>query len=124
MSIAHGQHLVFLGVDDIRAARVFYGDILGLRFVADEMGTLVFDMTGTVLRVSQVDYFKPQTFTVLGWQVNDIEAATNGLIEANVQPIRYQGMPQDARGIATLGGIKIVWFADPSGNILSFTQAS
>lgn len=117
-----GTHLTFLGVDEIQAARTFYEETLGLRFVGDEMGTLVFDLAGTPLRISQIDDFRPQTFTVLGWNTDDIESATEALIAAGVQPIRYPGMPQDARGIAALGPIKIVWFTDPAGNVLSFTQ--
>ncbi len=122
MGIVSGTHLTFLGVDDIHAARTFYEEILGLRFIGDEMGTLVFDLAGTPLRISQIDDFRPQMFTVLGWNTGDIEAVTEALIAAHVEPIRYPGMPQDARGIATLGPIKIVWFTDPAGNVLSFTQ--
>lgn len=123
MGIVSGRHLVFLGVDDNQKAQEFYEKTIGLRFVGDEMGTLVFDMSGTPLRISQIDDFRPQTFTVLGWMTDDIEAATEALIAANVQPIRYPGMPQDEQGIATLGTIRIVWFKDPAGNVLSFTQA-
>lgn len=122
MSIVRGKHLMFLGVDDNQKVHAFYEKTLGLRFVGDEMGTLVFDMAGTPLRISQIDDFKPQTFTVLGWNTDDIEAVTDALIDAGVDLIRYPGMPQDARGIATLGTTRIIWFNDPAGNVLSFTQ--
>ena len=122
MGVVSGKHLMFLGVDDIQKAKEFYEKTLGLRFVGDEMGTLVFDMSGTPLRISQIDDFRPQTFTILGWTTEDIDAATEGLISASVEPIRYPGMSQDKRGIATLGAIKILWFKDPAGNVLSFTQ--
>jgi catechol 2,3-dioxygenase-like lactoylglutathione lyase family enzyme len=123
MGIVSGKHLMFLGVDDIQKAQEFYEKTLGLRFVGNEMGTLIFDMSGTPLRISQLADFRPQTFTVLGWITEDINAATEALIAASVQPTRYPGIPQDEHGIATLGTIKIVWFNDPAGNVLSFTQA-
>ena len=122
MGVVNGKHLVFLGVDDLQKAKEFYEKTLGLRFVGDDMGALVFDMSGTSVRISQIDDFSPQTFTVLGWTTEDIDKATEDLISADVEPIRYPGMPQDERGIATLGTIRIVWFKDPAGNVLSFTQ--
>lgn len=122
MNIVNGKHLVFLGVDDLQKAREFYEKTLGLRFVGDEIGALVFDMSGTPVRISQIDDFSPQPFTVLGWTTEDIATATEALIAADVEPIRYPGMPQDEHGIATLGTIRIVWFKDPAGNLLSFTQ--
>jgi catechol 2,3-dioxygenase-like lactoylglutathione lyase family enzyme len=122
MAITSTGHLVFIGVDDLAAARNFYEITLGLSFVADEMGTLLFDMNGTPLRVSAVKDFKPQSFSVLGWSVADIEAETDQLIAAGIEPIRYPGMPQGDRGIATLGPARILWFNDPAGNVLSLTQ--
>ena len=122
MGIVSRKHLMFLGVDDNQTAQAFYEKTLGLRFVGDEMGTLVFDMAGTPLRISQIDDFKPQTFTVLGWNTDDIGAVTDALIDAGVDLIRYPGLPQDERGIATLGTTRIIWFNDPAGNVLSFTQ--
>jgi hypothetical protein len=35
---------------------------------------------------------------------------------------RYEGMEQDARGLARGGGPLIAWFSDPAGNILSVLQ--
>ncbi|NDJ36395.1 MAG: VOC family protein [Chloroflexi bacterium] len=121
MSIKLGSHLAFLGVDDIAAARTFYEETLGLPFVTDEMGTLVFDLNGTQLRISQVEGFRPQTFTVLGWLVEDITAETAKLAAAGIEPVRYPGLPHDEHGIAALGSVRILWFADPAGNVLSLT---
>ena len=35
---------------------------------------------------------------------------------------RYDGMPQDERGVMREGGPFIAWFTDPAGNILSILQ--
>ena len=122
MSIQLQRHLTFLAVDDRDGALTFYRDILGLTFVGDEMGTLVFDLDGTPLRISTLADFPPQTFTVLGWDVTDIEAAVATLADAGVDPIRYPNMPQDDAGIATLGPVRIFWFKDPASNVLSLTE--
>ena len=46
------------------------------------------------------------------------------LLAAGVQPLRYEGMAQDERGVWTApGGARIVWFHDPDGNTLSLTAA-
>lgn len=123
MAISATGHLVFLGVDDLSVARHFYENTLGLQFVADEMGTLLFEMNGTPLRISAVEGFEPQSFSVLGWSVEDIETETDQLVTAGIIPIRYPGMPQDDKGIASLGPARILWFNDPAGNVLSLSQA-
>ena len=67
--------------------------------------------------------FKPQPFTILGWQVPDIAKAVSELKQKGVHFESY-GLPtQDADGIWTApGGAKVVSFKDPDGNILSLTQ--
>ena len=68
------------------------------------------------------------TFTVLNFQVDDIDAAVDGLAARGVKFERYEGMNQDAKGIArsdgTAGsGPNIAWFTDPAGNILSVIES-
>ncbi|MEL6309704.1 MAG: VOC family protein, partial [Chloroflexota bacterium] len=113
---------VFLGVDDNDKAKTFYENILQLKFIGDENGTLLFALDDTVLRISMIPDFAPQAFTVLGWNVTDIESAVNQLQGNNVEIIQYPHMPQDENGIATLGNVRIVWFKDPAGNVLSLTE--
>lgn len=115
-------HLIFLGVDDLNAARTFYEEVLGFAFMADENGTLVFDV-GVPLRIARVEGFTPQTFTVLGWVVDDIEAETKKLTAAGVTMVRYPNMPHDEQGIVKFGDVRLLWFKDPAGNLLSLTQA-
>ena len=51
-------------------ARNFYGEILGLRLMADTPSALEFDAGGTTLRVSKVEKLTPAPYTVLGWKVS------------------------------------------------------
>jgi hypothetical protein len=70
-----------------------------------------------------VDHFEPQGFTVLGWQVKDIDHVVDSLTKRNVKLARYPGMAQDERGIwSSPSGARVAWFKDPDGNTLSLTQ--
>ena len=104
-------------------AKTFYSDKLGFTFLRDDGFALVFDAHGTMLRVSKMREFTAALYTVLGWEVEDIVRAVNGLNERGVSFERYPGMPQDENAICTFpGGARVAWFKDPDGNVLSLSQ--
>lgn len=125
-SILGGSKLVaFAPTTDAAKARAFYEGVLGLRLVADEKPfALVFDANGTMLRVTTVHELKPDPFTVLGWDVEDIAATVDRLTAAGVEFNRYKGVNDgDARGIwNSPSGARVAWFKDPDGNVLGVTQ--
>jgi len=103
----------------------FYRDSLGFTFVKDDGFALVFDAHGTMLRIAKTKpgQFTPAPYTVLGWEVEDIEEAVKQLKDRGVLFERYAQMPQDKNGIwAAPGGDKVAWFKDPDGNVLSVSQ--
>jgi len=110
-------------VDDQTAAHAFYGDTLGLEVVDTGMG-LELHLGGTtkVFVYPKSDHVAA-TFTVLNFEVADIDAAVDELVAAGVELKRYEGAHQDdkgiARGKAAGFGPDIAWFTDPAGNILS-----
>jgi extradiol dioxygenase family protein len=111
-------------VDDIEAAREFYGGTLGLE-TSDEMGMLVLHLGGggTVLVYPKDDHV-PATFTVLNFPVDDIDAAADALIDAGIVFERYPGIEgADERGVHRGFGPDIAWFTDPAGNVLSVLRA-
>jgi catechol 2,3-dioxygenase-like lactoylglutathione lyase family enzyme len=113
----------FVATRNPSAARSFYEDTLGLRLVADEPFALVFDVNGRMLRIAKTDEMTPAAHTVLGWEVEEIEAKVKDLCARGVVFLRFDGMPQDALGIWTSpSGAKVAWFKDPDGNNLSLTQ--
>jgi catechol 2,3-dioxygenase-like lactoylglutathione lyase family enzyme len=112
----------FIATRDADAAKRFYGDVLGLRLVADESFALVFDANGTELRVQKVRELTPHPFTALGWIVSDIAADVRELSARGVTFQRYDFMPQDELGIWTTPGAQVAWFKDPDGNLLSIAQ--
>ena len=109
-------------VDDLEAARKFYGETLGIRtseqyglvtlHLAGGRDTLVYPKSGHV----------PATYTILNFRVDDIDAAVDELVRRGVQLEKYDGMGQDANGINRAGGPYIAWFKDPAGNILAVLQ--
>ena len=108
---------------DPAAARDFYGNILGLPFVADDQFALVFDANGITLRVVKLKEFTPVPYTILGWMVADISRIVKELATKGVLFQRFEGLEQDPLGIwSSPSGAQIAWFKDTDGNILSLTQ--
>jgi catechol 2,3-dioxygenase-like lactoylglutathione lyase family enzyme len=120
----HGAGLVgFVGVSDLARSQAFYAGVLALAMVDESPFACVFDVAGTMLRVTAVGEVVVAPYTVLGWNVDDIDAAVDGLQARGVTFTRYDGMDQDGRGIwSAPGGARIAWFTDPDGHTLSLTQ--
>jgi catechol 2,3-dioxygenase-like lactoylglutathione lyase family enzyme len=113
----------FIPTRDAVVARPFYEKVLGLLFVADDQFAIVFDANGTMIRLVRVGDFTPAPFTILGWQVQDIEQEIAELSSKGVEFKRYGFFEQSPSGVWTApGGAKIAWFADPDGNTLSLSQ--
>ena len=116
-------------VDDLEKARAFYADTLGLRVdVLDEENHLMalhHPGDRDTLVYGKPDH-APANYTILNFQVDDIDEAVDGLAARGVQFERYDGMPQDEKGVmrgrAANRGPDIAWFTDPAGNILSVLQ--
>ena len=110
-------------VKDIRRSVAFYRDVLGFRLISEDGFAAVFDLNGTMLRISADESFTPQAHTVLGWQVPDIVSAVTALRAKGVGFNTYEGLEQDPLGIwAAPGGARVAWFLDPDGNNLSLAQ--
>jgi catechol 2,3-dioxygenase-like lactoylglutathione lyase family enzyme len=108
--------------DDIGKEKAFYADTLGLN-VTEEMGALSLALTGGQrVFIYPKENHEPATYTVLNFEVDDIDAAVDQLTAAGVQFERYEGMPQDERGVMRDWGPPIAWFKDPAGNILAVIQ--
>jgi catechol 2,3-dioxygenase-like lactoylglutathione lyase family enzyme len=117
------QVMAFVATTDPERAKAFYRDVLGLRLVGDEPYALVFDAGGTMLRIQKMRELRPQPFTALGWEVDDIERAVDDVVARGATALRVDGLPQDARGIWQADATtKVWWFKDPDGNTLSLTQ--
>jgi len=126
MPLHLGETVSFVATTEPKRARDFYEGTLGLRFVADDGFALLFEMPdGVGLRIQKVRKLPPQEFTVLGWDVDEIQPAVRTLKERGAEFLRIPGLGQDEDAIWTApGGTQVAWFKDPDGNILSLAQGS
>jgi catechol 2,3-dioxygenase-like lactoylglutathione lyase family enzyme len=118
--------ITFIGTQDMAQAKAFYAGCLGLTLVSEDGFALVFDCFGIMLRVTAVPKTAPAGYTVLGWEVDDIEQAVHGLVQSGVTLEHYPGMGLDESGIWTApqNVARVAWFKDPDGNVLSVSQHS
>jgi catechol 2,3-dioxygenase-like lactoylglutathione lyase family enzyme len=120
---AHTKAFSGFAVDDLDAAREFYGETLGLD-ISERNGLMFLHLAGgcQTLVYPKPDH-SPATFTILNFPVDDVDAAVEELGRRGVSFERYEGFDQDDKGIFRGEGPRIAWFNDPAGNILSVLQA-
>ena len=111
-------------VDDLEKARAFYAGMLGLQVDSEGAGVKLRLPGGASVFVYSKPDHQPATFTILNFQVDDIDAAVDELSRRGVRFERSAGgPPTDDRGIlrgrAAKMGPDIAWFKDPAGNFLS-----
>ncbi len=114
-------------VDDLEAARHFYGETLGQRVeVLDEdNGLMTLHLAGErPTLIYRSPGFTPASYTILNFPVDDVDAAVEWLSGRGVGFERYEGMPQEPNGVMKGNGPDIAWFKDPAGNILSVLEGS
>jgi catechol 2,3-dioxygenase-like lactoylglutathione lyase family enzyme len=112
-------------VDDLAKAHTFYAETLGLQVTDEGAGLRLHLPGGGGVFIYPKENHEPATFTILNFEVDDIDAAVAALKAKGVQFEHYdteflqtdeQGI---ARGIAANQGPDIAWFKDPAGNFLS-----
>jgi predicted enzyme related to lactoylglutathione lyase len=112
-------------VKDIGEARKFYEDLLGLQVevLDEEHGVTRLKLAAgyDVLMYLSPD-MTPPSYTMLNFEVDDVDAAVEGLSERGVDFQRYDGFDHDEKGIVRGPGPQIAWFEDPSGNIVAVMQ--
>jgi catechol 2,3-dioxygenase-like lactoylglutathione lyase family enzyme len=111
-----------IAVDDMDKAREFYAGVLGLR-TSEEYGLMWLHLAGgrDTLVYPQPDA-TPASYTILNFEVDNIDEAVDALVGRGVRFERYDQIKQDDRGIFRDEGPYIAWFRDPSGNVLSVLQ--
>ena len=114
-------------VSNMQRARDFYEGALGLVPGTDTGENVGYPCGGdTQINV----YLSPNAgtakFTIVGFDVDDIEVVVAELAQQGVTFEQYDEGPivTDAQGIAHFeGDAKVAYFKDPDGNILSLAQA-
>lgn len=121
--LAASKMMGFVPTNDSAKARSFYEGILGFEFVSDDGFALVMRAGDTLIRIAKAQDFKPARYTVLGWQVSNIEEIVTWLQKRGVAFEKYPFVQDKELGIwAAPNGDKVAWFRDPDGNVLSVSQ--
>jgi predicted enzyme related to lactoylglutathione lyase len=107
---------------DLRRARDFYADKLGLTpsFEMEDVMMVYKTAGGTVFSIYQTEYAGQAGHTIAQWHVDDVNAEVRDLKQKGVAFEQYD-MPgvQWQDNVASMEGMgKAAWFKDSEGNIL------
>ena len=124
MPLANRSPVTFLFTRDREKAKAFYRDTLGLTHIGSDEFAERFDLNGVSLRIVPIADHVPSPHTVLGWNVDDIDATVTAMKAKGISFEIYEGFGQNADGIwaAPDRHSKIAWFLDPDGNNLSISE--
>jgi catechol 2,3-dioxygenase-like lactoylglutathione lyase family enzyme len=121
--LAASKLIGFVPTKDSRRSREFYEEKLGFQFVDDDEFALVMRAGESMIRIAKAGTFTPAPYTVMGWEVADIETMVKWLDGRGVAFEKYPFVQDRELGIwTTPNGDKVAWFKDPDGNVLSLSQ--
>ena len=107
-----------LAVNDLRAAARFYGETLGLsRARVEDDEVIVFESGDTKINVYRSSFAGTNKATALTWAVEDVVRT----LKAKGVKFEHYDLPDTRHegDVHVSGDIKVAWFKDPDGNILS-----
>jgi catechol 2,3-dioxygenase-like lactoylglutathione lyase family enzyme len=113
-----------LAVKDVRAAAGFYENTLGLSRAGSEGDEVVIYKSGdTTINVYRSRFAGTNQATALTWTVDNVEDIVRTLAAKGVKFEHYD-LPDTTRAgdVHTSGDVKVAWFKDPDGNILSIVN--
>jgi catechol 2,3-dioxygenase-like lactoylglutathione lyase family enzyme len=79
--LASAKMVGFVPTKDYDKARAFFEGKLGFEFASLDQFALVVSVGGHKIRIAKVPNFTPLQATILGWEVQDIEAVAAWLKE-------------------------------------------
>lgn len=110
-----------LAVKDLDVAARFYAETLGLnQGRSEEEEALVFESGDSVINVYRSSFAGTNQATALTWAVDDVDHVVETLKAKGVKFEHYD-LPDTRRegDVHVSGDIRVAWFKDPDGNILS-----
>jgi catechol 2,3-dioxygenase-like lactoylglutathione lyase family enzyme len=116
------EAIAMIAVKDLKAAAKFYQDTLGLTPVSAEGEEVITYRSGSsAINVYRSQYAATNKATTVMWNVRDeIEAVVARLKSKGVVFEHYDMPGLTMKGdVHVGGGMKVAWFKDPDGNILS-----
>jgi predicted enzyme related to lactoylglutathione lyase len=111
-------------VADMDAAKEFYGETLGLpiEVMSEEHGVTALKLNGGDVLMYLNPEMTPASYTMLNFEVDDVDATVEGLSARGIGIERYEGFDHDEKGIVRGPSPQIAWFKDPSGNVIAVLQ--
>ncbi|MDT4983826.1 MAG: hypothetical protein QOF95_1316 [Pseudonocardiales bacterium] len=110
-----GMKTVVYPVKDLDRAKTVFGSLLGAAPIMDEPYYVQFNIAGQEIGLDPHGHDKGMTGPVSYWQVDDIEASLNRLIDAGAE---VQQAPSDVGGGRLIATVK-----DADGNIIGLLQS-
>jgi len=111
-----------VAVKDLKVARPFYEDTLGLTpLPGDEPSVQGFRAGQSVVLLYESDFAGTNEATVLTWSLGEAFDDTVKALQAKgvtFERYDFPGMTHDG-DVHVAGDMRVVWFKDPDGNILS-----
>jgi len=123
-ALGSGEAVATVRVHDIRAARKFYEDVLGLSLESGH-GEEVLRYAGSRCRVFV--YAAPiaddAPATAITWICDDVDA-TVGSLRARGVHFEHYDLPGVVRegDVHVAGNVRAAWFKDPDGNVLAIVS--
>ncbi len=92
--------------------------------IEDTPFALVSGINGAVMRVQKAEQVVTLPYTLIGFEVDDLEATVTRIQAASVNLEHYGFLRQDVNGSwTTPDGTKIAWRKDPDDNVISCSQS-
>ncbi len=113
--------VTMLAVKDLGKAAKFYEETLGLsRAGGEDHEVIIFESGDTTINVYRSSFAGTNKATALTWAVDDVDDVVRTL-KAKGVTFEHYDMP-DTRlegDVHVSGRMRVAWFKDPDGNILS-----
>ena len=113
--------VAMVAVKDLGKAAKFYEETLGLnRIDAEGQEVVVYESGDTKLNVYRSSFAGTNKATAVTWTVDDIDDVVRTL-KAKGVTFEHYDMPNTKHegDVHVAGHMKVAWFKDPDGNILS-----
>lgn len=116
-----------LPVKDLKAAKKFYEEKLGLKSIHEEPeGAVTYQSGSGKVTVYVSQFAGTNKGTAAAWDVKDVERTASDLKAKGITFERYDNLPGVTRkgDIHVAGPMKLAWFKDPDGNILGLESSA
>jgi catechol 2,3-dioxygenase-like lactoylglutathione lyase family enzyme len=122
--LADKDAVATVAVKDLKAAKKFYGDTLGLKLTpVPEPEVLNYKSGNSTVLVYKSQFAGSNKATSVTWIVDDVESTVKELKAKGVSFEHYDFPGMTRKGDVHIAGkSKAAWFKDPDGNILAIVS--